>query len=126
MLVQDSSKPMPPLAIATPRLKLGFPRSFYKPKFLFLAIAFALAVYRHLIMSTPTTVADIQPLTFAYKAVQGLPIYLDIYPPPSAHRDNNGFAGTTNPHMVPALVYFHGGGLTVGNRKSWFPRWMQS
>jgi len=26
---------------------------------------------------------------------------------------------------VPAVIYFHGGGFGVGNRKSWFPTWMQ-
>ncbi|KAJ6611411.1 Alpha/Beta hydrolase protein [Mycena sp. CBHHK59/15] len=25
----------------------------------------------------------------------------------------------------PAIVYFHGGGLTVGNRRSWFPTWLK-
>ncbi|KAI0755059.1 alpha/beta-hydrolase [Daedaleopsis nitida] len=25
---------------------------------------------------------------------------------------------------LPAIVYFHGGSLTVGNRRSWFPSWL--
>ncbi|CAA7262899.1 unnamed protein product [Cyclocybe aegerita] len=33
---------------------------------------------------------------------------------------------STNGEIVlPAVVYFHGGGLTVGNRDSWFPTWLQ-
>ncbi|KAH9891560.1 alpha/beta-hydrolase [Cubamyces lactineus] len=58
---------------------------------------------------------DVQ--TLAYKNVNGLTIHLDIYPPPS-----DGTGATP----VPGVVYFHGGALTVGNRKSWFPSWLHS
>ncbi|KDQ25694.1 hypothetical protein PLEOSDRAFT_1045533 [Pleurotus ostreatus PC15] len=27
--------------------------------------------------------------------------------------------------QIPAVIYFHGGGMTVGDRKSWFPLWLQ-
>ncbi|KAI0333674.1 alpha/beta-hydrolase [Cubamyces sp. BRFM 1775] len=55
--------------------------------------------------------------TLAYKNTNGLTIYLDIYPPPS---------DGTRTAPLPGVVYFHGGALTVGNRKSWFPSWLHS
>ncbi|KAF9061431.1 Alpha/Beta hydrolase protein [Rhodocollybia butyracea] len=47
-----------------------------------------------------------------------LPVLLDIYIPslPSFTGSSRSLAG---------LIYFHGGGLTVGNRNSWFPSWLQ-
>jgi hypothetical protein len=56
--------------------------------------------------------------TFPYKYVGNEAIYLDVYPPPVASRNNHT-------HAVPTVVYFHGGGLTVGNRRSWFPEWLK-
>jgi acetyl esterase/lipase len=53
------------------------------------------------------------PLTLVYKHVEDLPIYLDLYTPL-----------VPQDRPIPVVVYFHGGGLTVGNRKSWFPKWL--
>ncbi|KAI9058266.1 alpha/beta-hydrolase [Trametes sanguinea] len=55
-------------------------------------------------------------LTFVYKVVGGIDVHLDLYPP---HR-----LPATGSAEVPALIYFHGGALTVGNRRSWFPTWL--
>ncbi|KAI0632357.1 alpha/beta-hydrolase [Trametes polyzona] len=55
-----------------------------------------------------------KPSTFAYKNVDGLPVHVDVYPP----------ASRVNQEHHPAVIYFHGGGLTVGNRSSWFPSWL--
>ncbi|KAJ7069492.1 Alpha/Beta hydrolase protein [Mycena amicta] len=51
-----------------------------------------------------------------YKTVGAQPIYLDVYPP----SDLQGVS------RLPAVVYFHGGGLTVGTRRAWFPTWLSS
>ena len=100
-----------------------------RPKFS-IAITFCIAVFWYSFMSyTPNTVPDLESLTLAYKIVQGEPIFIDIYPPSLTH---NYKVNAANPNgdedlaIVPAVLYFHGGGLTVGNRKSWFPQWMQS
>ncbi|KAI0822343.1 alpha/beta-hydrolase [Trametes gibbosa] len=53
--------------------------------------------------------------TYAYKHVNGLPVHLDVYPPREV---------LTTEMQLPAVIYFHGGALTVGNRKSWFPSWL--
>ena len=58
-------------------------------------------------------------LTLPYKHVEGRPVLVDIYLP-----------HTLQPSLSPekqlsALVYFHGGGLTIGNRRSWFPTWLK-
>ncbi len=55
------------------------------------------------------------PTTVAYKQVGDLTLYIDVYPP-TLKSDG----------PVPAVVYFHGGGMTVGDRASWFPTWLQS
>ncbi|KAJ4482366.1 Alpha/Beta hydrolase protein [Lentinula aciculospora] len=51
-----------------------------------------------------------------------IPILLDIYLPPAVSNPTISSNGTLT---LGALVYFHGGGLTVGNRMSWFPTWLQ-
>ena len=68
--------------------------------------------------------------TLCYKRLDpgsDLSLYLDIYHPSWNKRDPE----LTTDHcsdvlLVPAVVYFHGGGLTVGNRNSWFPNWLKS
>ncbi|KAK7450583.1 hypothetical protein VKT23_012892 [Stygiomarasmius scandens] len=60
-------------------------------------------------------------LSLVYKTVCGLPIKLDVYHPSNPEKVNI-YKGV---HLVGALVYFHGGGLTSGNRGSWFPSWLQ-
>ncbi|KAI0260665.1 alpha/beta-hydrolase [Gloeopeniophorella convolvens] len=57
--------------------------------------------------------AEGTPTTVAYKQVGDLTLYIDVYPP-----------ATTSEGAVPAVVFFHGGGMTVGDRKSWFPTWL--
>lgn len=58
-------------------------------------------------------------VTVAYKTVNEQDVLLDLYPP-------DPLAGPLLRPSVPAIIYFHGGGLTVGNRQSWFPGWLQS
>ncbi|KAI9445673.1 alpha/beta-hydrolase [Lactarius psammicola] len=53
------------------------------------------------------------PATFAYKQLGDLTLYIDVYPPT---------IDSFNP--VPAVVFFHGGGMTVGDRTSWLPKWL--
>ncbi|KAI0354880.1 alpha/beta-hydrolase [Trametes cingulata] len=54
--------------------------------------------------------------TYAYKHVGELAIHLDIYPPQNSSE--------LDTRLLPAVIYFHGGALTVGNRTSWFPSWL--
>src|SRR5882724_9417918 len=56
-----------------------------------------------------------QCLTFPYKNKLGRLTELDLYLPPPQN---------TSPSLRPALVYFHGGGLTAGDKTSWFPFWL--
>ncbi|KAI0061551.1 alpha/beta-hydrolase [Artomyces pyxidatus] len=56
-----------------------------------------------------------EPTTIVYKRVQDVELYIDVYPPE---------AGAQDSAPAPAIVYFHGGGLTVGDRTSWFPQWL--
>lgn len=61
------------------------------------------------------------PLTFTYKEVDGIRVLLDVYLPPDEVDQQ-----FTRQVTRPAVVYFHGGGLTVGNKRSWFPTWLKS
>ncbi|KAI5897104.1 alpha/beta-hydrolase [Schizophyllum commune H4-8] len=54
-------------------------------------------------------------LTVTFKKVDGLELALDVYPPQEL-----------GSQPVPAVVYYHGGGLTVGDRSSWFPTWLHA
>ncbi|KAL0571228.1 hypothetical protein V5O48_010735 [Marasmius crinis-equi] len=54
-----------------------------------------------------------EPLTLVYKTCDGGPIKMDVYLPKNVNPSSG------------IVVYFHGGGLVVGNRKSWFPTWLQ-
>lgn len=62
-----------------------------------------------------------EPVTLTYKTIENTPIFLDLYPPSIQLSD----IATEKKH-IPAVLYFHGGGLTVGNRKSWFPVWLHN
>ena len=65
--------------------------------------------------------------TLCYKRLDpgsDLPLYLDIYHP--SWKKSELTTGHCSDFLVPAVVYFHGGGLTVGNRNSWFPHWLKS
>jgi acetyl esterase/lipase len=55
--------------------------------------------------------------TIPYKQLGDLTLYIDVYPPTTTIID---------PGPVPAVVFFHGGGMTVGDRTSWFPTWLCS
>ncbi|KAJ7625245.1 alpha/beta-hydrolase [Mycena polygramma] len=56
-------------------------------------------------------------LDVCYKTIDQIPIHLNVYPPSLESH---------SPYpRLPAVVYFHGGGLTVGNRTSWFPSWLK-
>ncbi|KAF7768065.1 CAZyme family CE10 [Agaricus bisporus var. burnettii] len=57
--------------------------------------------------------------TLTYKSIGDHTTSLDVFPPII-----RAITGNITPHYVPALVFFHGGGLTVGTRKSWFAHWL--
>ncbi|KIJ96839.1 hypothetical protein K443DRAFT_681987 [Laccaria amethystina LaAM-08-1] len=64
-------------------------------------------------------------LTVCYKKTpEGVPIYFDIWPPISEKSTTSERSSSTIP-SVSVVLYFHGGGLTAGNRRSWFPLWLQ-
>ncbi|KAG1732406.1 Alpha/Beta hydrolase protein [Suillus paluster] len=63
------------------------------------------------------------PLTFIYKEIDGIRVSLDVYLPPDGNVDQQCSQQVKH---CPAVVYFHGGGLTVGNKQSWFPTWLKS
>ncbi|PPQ68370.1 hypothetical protein CVT24_004791 [Panaeolus cyanescens] len=60
-------------------------------------------------------------ITLPYrKTASGDDVLLDVYPPPSVTE-----ASDASPiPKIPALIYFHGGGIVVGNRKSFLPPWI--
>jgi acetyl esterase/lipase len=75
------------------------------------------------------------PVTLVYKTISipssetdgkssELPLHVDVYLP--NFRLNNTPTSEGDDVGVPAVVYFHGGGLVVGSRKSWFPEWLRS
>ncbi|KAF5333002.1 hypothetical protein D9758_015190 [Tetrapyrgos nigripes] len=76
-----------------------------------------------------------QPITLVYKSITqadgltNLPFKLDVYLPcgplPLEELQQPATNNTSPSNGSSAVVYFHGGGLTVGNRKSWFPAWLQ-
>ena len=69
---------------------------------------------------------DLQgPLNLTYKRVNDIPLLLDIYPPAGFPKEPHD-AEPGQPLRYAAVVYFHGGGLIVGDRKSWFPSWLYS
>ncbi|KAH8977913.1 Alpha/Beta hydrolase protein [Lactarius hatsudake] len=59
--------------------------------------------------------AEDTPTTFPYKQLGDLTLYIDVYPPTTT---------IDPPRPVPAVIFFHGGGMTVGHRKSWLPKWL--
>ncbi|CAK5270515.1 unnamed protein product [Mycena citricolor] len=55
-----------------------------------------------------------------YKQLRGgSEVCLDVYPPAAEFL-------TGSVTRLPAVVYYHGGGMTVGTRTSWFPTWLQT
>ena len=63
--------------------------------------------------------------TLVYKRLDAgesfIDLNIDVYPPMADALPKDVPVPT-----VPAVVYFHGGGLVVGNRRSWFPTWLHS
>jgi hypothetical protein len=58
--------------------------------------------------------------TLSYKRLPNdQEILLDFYPPESS-------GSTSAVKTIPAIVFFHAGGLIVGNRRLIFPAWLQS
>ena len=58
--------------------------------------------------------------TISYKRLpSGKEVLLDFYPPETA-----GDASLIK--TIPAIVFFHGGNLILGNRQTFFPAWLQS
>ncbi|KAF8815570.1 alpha/beta-hydrolase [Phlegmacium glaucopus] len=57
--------------------------------------------------------------TLSYKRLpNGKEVLLDFYPPQTS--------GDAPPiKTIPAIVFFHGGGLMMGNRRDFFPAWLQ-
>ncbi|KAI0037279.1 hypothetical protein FA95DRAFT_1614404 [Auriscalpium vulgare] len=53
----------------------------------------------------------------SFEQFDDLSLLIDIYLPDIEHLPSE---------PVPAILYFHGGGLTVGDRTSWFPTWLAS
>ncbi|THH27996.1 hypothetical protein EUX98_g6191 [Antrodiella citrinella] len=62
-------------------------------------------------------------VTLPYKHADGRLISADFYLPHIQRSSSS--SQDQNPINLPALVYFHGGGLTVGTRESWFPTWLK-
>ncbi|KAF8895633.1 Alpha/Beta hydrolase protein [Infundibulicybe gibba] len=64
--------------------------------------------------------------TLAYKTLSdSTPVYLDIYPPVVTNAIIQRLLGIPPVILFPVIVYFHGGGLTVGDRRSWLPHWLR-
>ncbi|KZT57299.1 alpha/beta-hydrolase [Calocera cornea HHB12733] len=57
------------------------------------------------------------PLSITYSEVDGLPLSCDLYLPPCSSYPAHSPAR-------PAVIYWHGGGLTCGDRRTWFPTWL--
>lgn len=69
--------------------------------------------------------------TLCYKRINrgsDLPLHLDLYHPlwKKSNPELTMNARSDQDLLVPAVVYFHAGGLTVGNRNSWLPNWLKS
>ena len=73
------------------------------------------------------------PVTLVYKTIyapnsgsegdtSAVLLHLDVYLP-TFHSSGTSASGRDDTE-IPAVVYFHGGGLLVGNRRSWFPDWL--
>lgn len=69
-------------------------------------------------LASPAIAKEVTPATLTYKTVNSkLPIKMDVYPPTRI---------TNPPSDVGAVLWFHGGGFTFGNRATFFPQWLQS
>ena len=60
--------------------------------------------------------------TISYKHLaSGKEVLLDFYPP-----ETSGDALASPIKTIPAIIFFHGGNLILGNRRLFFPAWLQS
>jgi len=65
--------------------------------------------------------------TVCYKRIDpSLSLHLDIHHPSWKTSGSQPTAHDHSSLLVPTVVYFHGGGLTVGNRTTWFPIWLKN
>ncbi|KAH9480737.1 putative carboxylesterase M8 [Psilocybe cubensis] len=72
-------------------------------------------------MTTPPS----QKSTLHYKLLNGTtPISFDVYFPDPISPIVISTDSESGPIPIPVVIYFHGGGLCVGNRESWFPTWL--
>jgi acetyl esterase/lipase len=62
------------------------------------------------------------PVTVIFKSIQALNLCVDVYPPRLS--TCNSVVPEGDVPAVPVILYFHGGGMTVGDRNSWFPTWL--
>ncbi|KAI0702281.1 alpha/beta-hydrolase [Cytidiella melzeri] len=62
-------------------------------------------------------------LSFTYKVVDKAAMQLDLYLPDVT--TELGTDAASSPTLLPIVLNFHGGGLTVGNTRSWFPTWLK-
>lgn len=61
--------------------------------------------------------------TISYKRLaSGKEVLLDFYPPETSGDDLD----ISQIKTIPAIVFFHGGNLILGNRRLFFPAWLQS
>ena len=75
------------------------------------------------IMATYYEVSS-QCTTLSYKRlINDKEVLLDFYPPSIS---TSGSASTIRIETIPAIVFFHAGGLMMGNRRFGFPAWLQS
>ncbi|KIK67604.1 hypothetical protein GYMLUDRAFT_154960 [Collybiopsis luxurians FD-317 M1] len=69
---------------------------------------------------------EIVPVTLTYKTVDSkVPIKMDVYPPTRARRHARN-RSDPNLNDVGCVLWFHGGGFTMGSRTDFFPKWLQS
>ena len=68
--------------------------------------------------------AEDSPATLAFKQLGDLTLYIDVYPPTTTTTKTT--TDSSDPVPVPAVVFFHGGGMAAGDRTSLLPKWLIS
>lgn len=66
-------------------------------------------------------------IVLPYKQLgNGTDVVLDVYPPPFLTQSTSyrTSSNVDNIPVIPAVVHFHGGGLSVGNKESFIPSWL--
>ncbi|KAF9031439.1 Alpha/Beta hydrolase protein [Panaeolus papilionaceus] len=66
------------------------------------------------------------PHRLVIKLGNGTDVVLDVYPPPFLTQSTSyrTSSNVDNIPVIPAVVHFHGGGLSVGNKESFIPSWL--